>query len=413
MTRTQRGPLAGIRVLELGSTVAGPFCGRLLADFGADVIKVEALDGDPVRAMGKRAEGVSLYAASLFRNKRLVALDLRTAEGQEIARRLALASDVVIENFRPGTLEKWGLGYDALSQANPGLVMVRISGYGQSGPYADRPGFGIIGEAVGGLRHVTGDADRPPSRAAISLTDNLAGLYGAFGALLALFARARGGRGQVVDSALYEAAFSLMEPHVPAYDKLGHVAGRAGSSLPGNAPNNLYPTADHRYVHIAGVGDPVFRRLAHAIGRDELTRDPRFSTGVVRAENAAALDDIVAGWTLALPLEAIEQVLRNAEVPATRIFTMADIFRDPHYAARGTIAEVPDDSLGTVRLAQVTPRLTGTPGEIRHAGRRVGTDTRTVLAEIGYAPEEINRLARSGVVALAEDAVRPAREAAR
>jgi len=235
-TSPPEGPLAGTRVLELGSTVAGPFCGRLLADFGAEVIKIEPAEGDAVRTMGKRFHGKSLYAASIFRNKSLVCLDLREPRGQEIARKLAAKSDVLIENFRPGGLEKWGLGYDRLSAENPGLVMVRISGFGQDGPYGQRAGYGVIGEAVSGLRHVTGDPDRPPARIAVSLTDCITGLYGAFGATLALLARGKTGRGQVVDAALYECAFSFMEPHVPAYDKLGAVAMRTGSRLPDSTP---------------------------------------------------------------------------------------------------------------------------------------------------------------------------------
>ena len=260
------GPLVGYRVLELGSTVAGPFCGRLLADFGAEVIKVEPAEGDPLRSMGKHYQGKSLYAASIFRNKRLVAIDLRTDEGPEPDPGLVTSCDILVENFRPGTLEAWGLGYDDLSRLNPGLVMVRISGYGQSGPNRLRPGYGAIAEAVSGLRHVTGDPDRPPARVAVSLGDCVTGLYGAYAAVMALLNRGRSGRGRSIDAALYECAFSLMEPHVPAFEKLGFIPVRAGARLPGTAPNNLYPTTDGSYIHITAANEGTFRRLAGAMG---------------------------------------------------------------------------------------------------------------------------------------------------
>ena len=314
-----RGPLAGYRVLELGSTIAGPFCGRLLADFGAEVIKVEPPEGDAVRTMGKRYKGKSLYGASIMRNKSLVSLDLRRKEGRDLVRALAAKCDLLVENFRPGTLERWGLGYDVLSADNPGLVMVRISGYDQSGPYRDRPGYGVIGEAVSGLRHLTGDPDRPPTRTAVSLTDYFTGLYAAFGASMALLMRERTGRGQCIDAALYECAFSFMEPHVPAFDKLGLVAGRCGSRLADSTPNNLYPTRDANFIHITAMADGVFRRLAAAMGQAGLADDARFSDGIVRSNNVEELDGLIAEWTGAHPLEALEAALQKAEVPATRI----------------------------------------------------------------------------------------------
>jgi crotonobetainyl-CoA:carnitine CoA-transferase CaiB-like acyl-CoA transferase len=278
-----------MRVLELGSTVAGPFCGRLLADFGAEVIKVEAAEGDTVRSMGKRLDGRSLYAASIFRNKELISVDLRLPEGQEVVRKLVRSCDVVVENFRPGALERWNLGYDDLSKINPKLIMVRISGFGQTGPYSERPGFGVIGEALSGLRHITGDPDRPPARVAVSLTDYITGLYGAFGAVMAILAQRQTGRGQVIDTALYESAFSFMEPHIPAYDKLGVVAGRAGSKLPDSVPNNLYPTRDKAFIHIAAVGDPVFRRFATTMGRADLADDARFRGNLERGITRTSL----------------------------------------------------------------------------------------------------------------------------
>ncbi len=396
----ESGPLAGYRVLEMGSTVAGPFCGRLLADFGAEVIKVETAEGDPVRTMGKRFHGVSLYAASIFRNKSLIAVDLRLTEGQQLISRMCEKCDVLVENFRPGGLEKWGLGYAQLAARNPRLVMVRISGFGQDGPYSQRAGYGVISEAVSGLRHLTGDQDRPPSRVAVSMTDYITGLYGAFGATLALLAREKSGRGQCIDAALYECAFSFMEPWIPAYEKLGHVANRCGSRLPESTPNNLYPTADGQFIHVTAMGDAVFRRLTQAMRQPGLADDPRFSTGTVRSRHHADIDDIIARWTSGHPLAHLEQLLVEAAVPATRVFTIADIFGDPHYRARGAIVNAPHDDLGSVSMANVVPRLSGTPGRVRHAGRRVGQDTRRVLSELlGLAAGELDRLAATGVIA--------------
>ncbi|MSQ54327.1 MAG: CoA transferase [Betaproteobacteria bacterium] len=393
-------PLAGYRVLEMGSTVAGPFCGRLLADFGAEVIKVETAEGDPVRTMGKRFHGVSLYAASIFRNKSLISVDLRRAEGQKLVADLAAKCDVVVENFRPGGLEKWNLGYAQLAARNPGLVMVRISGFGQDGPYSQRAGYGVIGEAVSGLRHLTGDEDRPPSRVAVSMTDYITGLYAAFGATLALLARGKTGRGQCIDAALYECAFSFMEPWIPAYEKLGHVANRCGSRLPESTPNNLYPTADRQFIHVTAMGEAVFRRLAQAMGQTGLAEDERFSAATLRSENYADLDDIIARWTSAHPLAHLEKVLADAAVPATRVFTIADIFADPHYRARGAIVEAPHDELGTVSMANVVPHLSDTPGAVRHAGHRTGQDTRRVLAELlGLQASELDALSAAGVIA--------------
>jgi len=392
-------PLNGCRVLELGSTVAGPFCGRLLADFGAEVVKVEPAEGDPVRTMGKRYHGKSLYAASIFRNKALVSLDLRRAEGRELARELAARCDVLVENFRPGRLEGWGLGYEDLKAVNPRLVMVRISGFGQDGPYSQLPGYGVIGEAVSGLRHLTGEPGRPPARVAVSMTDYITGLYAAFGAVLALYARQATGAGQYIDAALYECAFSFMEPWIPAYQKLGHVADRTGSRLPESTPNNLYPTGDGQFIHITAMGDGVFGRLAAAMGQPGLAADPRFSSALARGRHADELDDAIARWTAGLPLGTLEAALRKAGVPAARIFTIADIFADPHYRARRSIVEAPDDELGTVAMAQVVPRLSATPGRIRHSGRRVGQDTRRVLREwLGCTRARLDALQAQGII---------------
>jgi crotonobetainyl-CoA:carnitine CoA-transferase CaiB-like acyl-CoA transferase len=397
---SNHGPLAGYRVLELGSTVAGPFCGRLFADFGAEVIKVEAADGDPVRSMGKRYRNKSLWAASIFRNKSLIAVDLRKPGGQTIIRKIAAKCDFLIENFRPGSLEAWGLGYDELARDNPGLIMIRISGYGQTGPYRERPGYGVICEAVSGLRHITGDPDRPPGRIATSTTDYITGLYAAFGAMLALEARRQTGKGQVIDAALYEGAFSFMEPHVPAFEKLGAVAMRAGSRLPGSAPNNLYPTRDGQYIHITAASDAVFRRIAAAIGEPALADDARFRTALARVEHEDAIDAIITRWTLGHDCAEAEHKLHAAEVPAARIYTMADIFNDPHYAARGMLAQVPDEDFGTVTVPNVVPKLSATPGAIRHSGHRIGQDTRRVLTELaGLSADEIVQLEAQRVIA--------------
>ncbi len=396
---TTAEPLEKFRVLELGTMVAGPFCGRMLADFGAEVIKVEMPAGDPVRGMGKRVDGKSLYASSIFRNKRMISIDLRTEKGRDLVRDLVGKVDVLIENFRPGTMERWGLGYDALARLNPRLVMVRISGFGQTGPYSMRAGYGIIGESMSGLRHITGDPDRPPTRVAVSLTDYITGLHAAYGAVMALLKRQETGKGQCVDAALFESAFNFMEPYVPAYEKLGFIAGRTGSRLPDNTPNNLYTARDGRHIHIAAVSEPTWQRLMKAIGREDALADPRFATLTSRSQHEDAIDAIIGDWTARHDLEEIDAILQEAGVPASRIFTMADVFSDPHYAAREMLVDVPDADLGTVRLANVVPKLSDTPGRIDHAGGQVGVDTRTVLAEIaGLTDAEISALAAEGVI---------------
>ena len=393
------GPLAGYRVLELGTMVAGPFCGRMLADFGAEVIKVEVASGDPLRGMGKRVGEKSLYASSIFRNKKMVSIDLRTGKGRDLIRRLVAKVDVVIENFRPGTMEKWGLAYDELAQLNPGLVMVRISGFGQDGPYSQRAGYGVIGEAMSGLRHITGDPDRPPARMAVSLTDYITGLHAAYGVVMALLARRETGKGQYIDAALYECAFNFMEPYVPAYEKLGFVANRTGSRLPNNTPNNLYETADGKYIHITAVSEPTWRRLMATIGRPDALDDPRFATLVDRYEHEDAVDEIVADWVRRHDLDTVEAALEAAQVPASRIYTMADIFSDPHYAARNMLVDVVDAELGEVKLANVAPRLSATPGAIRHAGGQVGVDTAATLEDVlALDADEIEALAGEGVI---------------
>ncbi|MGC3983706.1 MAG: CaiB/BaiF CoA-transferase family protein [Pseudorhodoferax sp.] len=398
----RQGPLAPYKVLEIGSTIAGPFCGRLFADFGAEVVKVEALEGDPVRAMGEHVDGHSLYAASILRNKANAAIDLRTEAGRALVRRLAAQADVVVENFRPGTLEKWGLAYERLRADNPGLVLVRISGYGQTGPYAGRPGYGVISEAMSGLRSVTGDADRPPPRMNTSLTDYLTGLYAAFGTMVALDHRNRTGEGQVVDAALYECGFSLMEPHVGAFAHRGVVAQRTGSALPGSVPNNLYVTADGQHLHIAAMADAVFRRLCGAIGQPALANDPRYALARHRVAQAEALDAIVGAWAASRTLAQAEAALRAAEVPAARIYSVADAFTDPQYAAREMVVRAPSPHVAEgVAMANVVPRLTATPGAVRHAGRERGEDTHAVLARwLALDDAAIAALAADGAVQL-------------
>ena len=390
------GPLQGYRVLELGSTVAGPFCGRLLADFGAEVIKVEPPEGDPVRTMGKHVDGHSLYAASILRNKQLVCLDLRKQQARDVVGQLAQNCDIVVENFRPGTLEKWGIGYEQLSARNPQLIMVRISGFGQSGPYRERPGYGFLGDAVGGMLHINGYPDRPPVRAAVPVTDMLTAVYGALGAVMALLSRGKTGRGQIVDAALYESSFSLMESHVIAYDQLGLVAQRSGTRLPGSTPNSLYPTADGGYIAMAASSDPVFKRLAHTMGQPELGDDSRFATAMARVEHQDVLDDLIGQWTSGMALDELQDLLHRCDVPASKVFTMADIFQDPHFRARQSIVRAPHDVLGMVAMAAPSPRLSSTPGEVRHAGRQVGANTREVLSGLGgYSAQDIEALLES------------------
>ncbi|MEK9752076.1 MAG: CaiB/BaiF CoA-transferase family protein [Rhodospirillaceae bacterium] len=396
------GPLAGLSVVELGSTVAGPFCARLLADFGADVIKIEQAEGDAIRSFSHRKDGVSLYSASMQRGKRIASINLREPEGRTLVRALCEKADIVVENFRPGTLENWGMGYEDLAKVNPGLIMVRISGFGQDGPYASRGGYGVICEAVSGLREITGDPDRPPPRVATSMADYIAGLYGAFGAMMALHERDKTGKGQVVDSTLYEGSFSFMEPHIPVYQQLGIIAKRAGPLLPGNAPNSIYPTRDGRYVLLAAAVNPVFKRLTEAMGRPELMDDPRFSTAVARAENQPALDALIAEWSATLDLADAEVALEQAKVPAARIYNVKDIFDDPHYRARGMLVQVEDETLGTVTVTGVVPKLSQTPGAVAWAGRATGADTAGVLAgDLGLDPAEIARLEAAGVIAKA------------
>ena len=397
------GPLAGLKVIEICSTIAGPACTRLLADFGADVIKIEPPEGDPVRQMGQHVGDVSLYAASILRNKRSIALDLKSQQGRAIAHELIVRADILVENNRPGVMERLGLGYEVLSAHNPGLVMVRISGYGQSGPYSERPGYGAICEAVGGVRHLTGDPDRPPARVALATTDYLSSVYAAFGAMAAIHARHTSGRGQVVDVALYEAAFSQLEPVVPAFEKLGLVPKREGPNLPSMAPNSLYPTRDGGWVLIAANSQPTWKRLVALMQQPGLLVDPRFETVQVRGkpDNMKALDAIISNWTRGFDAPALESLVRNGEVPTSRVYTIADIYADPQFQARDMLLKVPHAKLGHTTQAGIVPRLSATPGSVRHSGPELGADGLDILSrELGMSPQEIETLTASGAACL-------------
>jgi crotonobetainyl-CoA:carnitine CoA-transferase CaiB-like acyl-CoA transferase len=392
-------PLAGLRVLEMGALIAGPFCAKLLGEFGADVVKIEPPGtGDPLRKWRYMKDGTSVWWHVQSRNKRSITVDLRTPEGQAIAHALALRADIVVENFRPGTLEGWGLGFEALADRNPGLVMVRISGYGQDGPYAQRPGFGVIGEAMGGLRYVTGTPDRPPSRTGVSIGDTLSALYGVIGALMAIEARHKSGRGQVVDVALYESVFSVMESMLPEFDAFGAVRERTGSILPGIAPTSAYRCADGSHVLIAANGDSIFRRLAQAMGRDDLANDPALAHNDGRAARQAWLDDEIEAWTSQRLPEAILATLAHADVPSSKIYTIRDIVADAQYQARAMIREARLGDGSTLKVPGVVPRLSATPGGFEGGGPALGEHTDEVLRELGYDDARIAALRAARIV---------------
>jgi len=394
------GPLQGIRVVEIGTLIAAPFAARLMAEFGADVVKIEAPEtGDPLRKWRKLHEGTSLWWYLQSRNKKSVCVNLKSADGVEIVKRLAAEADVIIENLRPGALEKLGIGWDVLHAINPKLTMVRISGYGQSGPYRDRPGFGAIGEAMGGIRYTTGEVDGAPARVGVSLGDSLASLHGVIGALMSLLRVKTGqGEGQVVDVSLVESVFNLMESLVPEYDLLGHVRERSGGALPGIAPSNTYPTEDDGYVVIAGNSDPIFRRLMHAIGRADLADDPALAHNDGRARHCAMLDEAIAAWTSHHSTNDVLAALERAEVPAGRIYSVADIVSDPHYQARDMLLQAQLPGGASVKMPGIVPKLSDTPGEVRWQGPTLGEHTGSVLSELGFATEEIERLRREGAV---------------
>ncbi|CAH2798038.1 MAG: L-carnitine dehydratase/bile acid-inducible protein F [uncultured Paraburkholderia sp.] len=394
------GPLQGIRVVEIGTLIAAPFAARLMAEFGADVVKIEAPQtGDPLRKWRKLHEGTSLWWYLQSRNKKSVCVNLKSPEGVEIVKRLAAEADVVIENLRPGALEKLGIGWDVLHAINPKLTMVRISGYGQSGPYRDRPGFGAIGEAMGGIRYTTGDVGGAPARVGVSLGDSLASLHGVIGALMSLLRVKTGqGEGQVVDVSPVESVFNLMESLVPEYDLLGHVRERSGGALPGIAPSNTYPTEDDGYVVIAGNSDPIFRRLMQVIGRPDLADDPALAHNDGRVRHCATLDDAIAAWTSHHSTEDVLAALERADVPAGRTYSVADIVADPHYQARDMLLQAQLPGGASVKMPGIVPKLSDTPSEVRWPGPALGEHTGSVLGELGFASEEIERLRREGVV---------------
>ena len=391
--------LAGLRVIELGQLIAGPFCGKLLADFGAEVIKIEPPGaGDPLRNWRLLKDGTSVWWQVQSRNKKSVTLDLRQAEGQELLRALVADADVLIENFRPGTLEGWGLGWDALSAINPGLVMLRVSGFGQDGPYRDRPGFGVVGEAMGGLRHLTAEPGRVPVRVGVSIGDTLSALHGAIGVLLALYHRkVNGGPGQVVDVALYESVFNCMESLLPEYSVFGEVREPAGSALPGIAPSNAYPCTDG-WVLVAGNGDSIFKRLMRAIGRDDLGDAPDLASNEGRVVRVAEIDAAIADWTRPRTVPEVLATMDAARVPCGRVYTARDIAEDPQYRARGMIQRTTTRDGWSLDVPGVVPKLSATPGSIRDAAPRLGEDTVHVLAGAGVDAARLARLAAKGVV---------------
>jgi crotonobetainyl-CoA:carnitine CoA-transferase CaiB-like acyl-CoA transferase len=394
------GPLTGIRVIEIGTLIAAPFAARLMAEFGAEVIKIEAPgDGDPIRKWRKLHEGTSLWWYLQSRNKKSIAVNLKSAEGVDIIRQLACNADVLIENLKPGAMEKLGLGWDVLHELNPKLTMVRISGYGQTGPYKERPGFGAIGEAMGGIRYTTGEPDGAPARAGISLGDSLASLHAVMGALMSLLRVKSGqGGGQMVDVSLVESVFNLMESLVPEYDLLGHVRERSGGALPGIAPSNTYPTRDGAYIVIAGNSNPIFRRLMQAIGRADLADDPEFAHNDGRVARVALLDAAIAGWTSSLAIaEALAQ-LEQAGVPAGRIYSAADIVADPHYLARDMVLQAELPGGVQVKMPGIVPKLSETPGQVNWQGPSLGQHTASVLTELGMSMQQIARLQQQGVV---------------
>lgn len=396
-----QGPLAGVRVIEMGQLIAGPFCGQVLGDFGAEVIKLEdPATGDPMRQWGRsKPKGLSPWWPVIGRNKKSVTVDLRTDEGRAIARDLIATADVVVENFRPGTLEKWGLGYDELAKTNPGLVMARVSGFGQTGPYAKRAGYALVGEAMGGLRHITGEPDRNPARAGISIGDSLSGLNAALGVMMALHARHASGKGQVVDAAIYESVLTVMENLITEYDLTGYIRERSGAVLPGIAPSNVYPTRSGELVLIGANQDTLFKRLCDLMGRPDLAEDPRYRDHAARGVNQGELDARIAAWTLDQDIDDLLPRLEAAGLATGRIYRAPEMLADPQFQARESIVSVPHPVFGQVKMQNAFPRLTDTPGGVRWPGPTLGEHTDEVLTQVaGMSAEKVAELKARGVV---------------
>jgi formyl-CoA transferase len=395
------GPLTDLRVVEMGSLLAGPFCGQLLADMGAEVIKVEAPgQGDPMRVWGQeKAHGKSLWWPVVARNKKSVTVNCRVEEGQQIVRDLVAKADILLENFRPGTMERWGLGYDELKKINPGLIMIRVSGQGQTGPYSKRAGYGSIGEAMGGLRYVVGDPATPPSRMGISIGDSLAATFATIGALSALHHRDRTGEGQVVDSAIYEAVLGMMESLVTEYQQTGYVRERTGSILPNVAPSNIYPTSDDKMILIAANQDTVFKRLAAAMERPELADDPRYNSHATRGHHQEELDVLVGEWTKTKTADELTDLMEESGVPVGKIYRAPDMLEDPHFAAREAITKIAHPIFGELAMQNVFPKLSLTPGSVRHAGPELGEHNNQVFADVlGLDADARAALAEKGII---------------
>ena len=391
-------PLSGLKVIEMGQLIAGPFAAKTLADFGADVVKIEPPKvGDALRKWRLLKDGTSIWWQVQSRNKRSLSLDLKQVEAQDIVRTLAKDADILIENFRPGTLEAWGLDPNDLLHINPRLIVLRISGYGQTGPYRDKPGFGVVAEAMGGLRHLTAEPGRVPVRVGISIGDTLASLHGVIGILMALQERHRSGKGQVIDIALYEAVFNCMESLLPEYSAFGEVRQAAGSALPGIAPTNAYLCADGGYILIAGNGDSIFKRLMKLIGREDLGDDPQLENNDGRVKRVMELDQVIGEWAKTVSTDVALESLDSAAVPAGRIYTVADIAKDPHYKARGNIETIKMQDGTTVDVPSVFPKLSRTPGSIKTLAPDIGQNTEEILRDIGLSDSQVASLKARGI----------------
>ncbi len=400
-TNQIKRPLEGLRVIEMGAFIAGPFCGQMLADFGAEVIKIETPgQGDPMRQWGRhRHNGRSLWWPVLARNKKSVTLNLKSKKGQQMARQLVDSADFLVENFRAGMLEKWDMGYESLQKTNPGLIMIRVSGYGQTGPYKDKPGFGSIGEAMGGIRYITGYPDRPPTRIGISIGDSLTSVFGLIGGLVALHHRHNTGRGQMVDIGIYEAVLSLMESMIPEFQFAGEVRERTGSILPNVAPSNIYPTSTGGFFVIAANADNIFGRLCQAMGRPELAGDERYATHKARGERQAELDEMISQWTVNYTAAELQAMMDRHGVPAGLIFTPREMLQDPHFQARKAIIDVADKAFGSIKMQNVFPFLSESPGGVAWTGPELGEHNEAVFAGVlGLGAKELDELRQEGVI---------------